>query len=338
MKLYYTPLACSLATRTALEEIGRPAEYVAIDPTTRRAPDGRGIHPLGMVPVLHTDDGRVLTENAAILPYVTEGTLLEPRDDRQRFELRRWLSFVGTELHKAVFMPLLDKKAPEGAKRYALGLAAPRLAVVDVHLTDRAFLLGDTYSVADIYLVTVLNWAAATPVDLAPFAALLAFLDRVRARPAVARCLALELEAYLAAQGPAARPATARTVIDAFNDVFQRHDPSALDYLVADGCVVENTDGETHDGKEACIALWTQIARDPQIAFELEEVETSDDRATIHWTLRKNGDPALRGVNLMRVEQGRIVEARGYAKPIAPQRGAKSEGAAPRSAAANGLA
>ena len=67
MKLFTSPLACSMASRIALEELGRPCEFLQIDHTTRLAPDGSAIHPLGMVPVLHADDGRVLTENAAIL-------------------------------------------------------------------------------------------------------------------------------------------------------------------------------------------------------------------------------------------------------------------------------
>src|SRR5687767_11421467 len=107
MKLYYSPLACSMATKIVLEELGRTAELVAIDHTTRRAPDGCAIHPLGMVPVLHADDGRVLTENAAILPHVATDSALVPRDPWQRSLLQKWLSFIGTELHKAVFTPLL---------------------------------------------------------------------------------------------------------------------------------------------------------------------------------------------------------------------------------------
>ena len=116
MKLFISPLACSMATRITLEELGRPAEYVQIDHDTRLSPEGAPIHPLGMVPVLHTDEGRVLTENAAILQFVAAGTPLAPDEPWQRALLQRWLSFVGTELHKAVFIPLLDPKAPDGRR------------------------------------------------------------------------------------------------------------------------------------------------------------------------------------------------------------------------------
>ena len=75
---------------------------------------------------MRTDDGEVLTENAAILQYVAErfpGADLAPASGIERARLQQWLCFIGTELHKGVFMPLLDSKAPPEAKAYAAGLA-----------------------------------------------------------------------------------------------------------------------------------------------------------------------------------------------------------------------
>lgn len=201
MKLFYSPLACSMATAIALHELGRAAELVAVNHKTRLAPDGSEVHPLGLVPVLHTDDGRVLTENAAILQYVGAGSAFVPSDPWQRTLLQQWLSFIGTELHKAVFLPLLDKKAPEGARSYALANAGPRLGVVERHLKDREHLL-ESYSVADMYLATVLNWMQATPLPLDAYPALTRYFARVRARPAVASVLSRETAAYLAEAAP----------------------------------------------------------------------------------------------------------------------------------------
>ncbi len=196
MKLFYTPLACSMATRIVLEELGRPAEYIPVDHKTRRTADGREVHPLGMVPVLHTDDGHVLTENSAILQYLAADTDLVPSDPWGRAQLQQWLSFIGTELHKAVFIALLDKKASEGAKAYALGNAAPRLAILERHLEGRDYLL-DRYSVADIYLVTVLNWAQATPVRLDGYPAIVRYTKGVRARAVVAQNLVRETQEFV---------------------------------------------------------------------------------------------------------------------------------------------
>ncbi|MBZ9795994.1 nuclear transport factor 2 family protein [Mesorhizobium sp. ES1-4] len=103
-----------------------------------------------------------------------------------------------------------------------------------------------------------------------------------------------------------------------FNDVFQRHDPSALAELVAEDCVIENTtpspEGARRDGKAACVELWSAIATGPGTRFDLEETFVAGDRATIRWRYWMADGHSLRGVNLMRVANGRIVEAMGYVK------------------------
>src|SRR4249920_2884506 len=73
MQLYFSPLACSMATRIALYEAGASASFCEIDPKTKLTLDGQrylDIHPLGLVPALRTDDDQLITENAAILQYV----------------------------------------------------------------------------------------------------------------------------------------------------------------------------------------------------------------------------------------------------------------------------
>lgn len=113
-------------------------------------------------------------------------------------------------------------------------------------------------------------------------------------------------------------------VIRRYNEVFLRHDPSALAELVAPDCVIENTspapDGSRHVGREACLALWRGIATAPGTRFDIEDVAEHGEQATIRWRLHWGEGQAesergsVRGVNLMRVRGGRIVEARGYVK------------------------
>jgi hypothetical protein len=109
----------------------------------------------------------------------------------------------------------------------------------------------------------------------------------------------------------------ASQVIDRFNAAFQRHDASLLDDLIAEDCVIENSrpapDGQRYVGRQACLELWSGIATTPQVRFDLEGVTVADDRAIILWKMW-NGGSALRGVNLMRVRDGLIVEALGYVK------------------------
>jgi len=209
MKLYFSPLACSLSCRIAIYESDARCALVAVDPSTKRAADGRdfaAVNPLGLVPALETDDGFVLTENAAVLQHLADRAPdagLAPRDAAGRSRLHQWLSFVGTELHKAVFYPLLDKKSPPGAREYALSLAAPRLDHVARALEGRATLL-DRFGVADAYLFAVLNWTVVTPLDLrTTWPSLAAFMKATLARPAVTRAFDEEKALWLAEQGGA---------------------------------------------------------------------------------------------------------------------------------------
>ncbi|OHV89476.1 nuclear transport factor 2 family protein [Mesorhizobium sp. ORS 3428] len=107
-------------------------------------------------------------------------------------------------------------------------------------------------------------------------------------------------------------------IIRRYNDVFQRHDPAALDELVAEDCVIENTtpapDGARRSGKAACVELWSAIATGPGTRFDIEETFVAGDRATIRWRFWMADGNSLRGVNLMRIADGRIVEAMGYVK------------------------
>lgn len=205
MDLYFSPLACSMATRIAFYEAGGTANYLEVDPRTKvvqtDGSDFRRINPLGLVPTLRTDDGAVLTENAAILQYVADrfpDAGIGASSGMERSRLHQWLCFIGTELHKGLFVPLLDRKAAAEVKSYVLGKSLSRLDYLESYLEGRDYLL-DHFSVADAYLITVINWTMATPpVELARWPAVKAYHDRLRARPSIARAIAEEFELYKA--------------------------------------------------------------------------------------------------------------------------------------------
>jgi glutathione S-transferase len=213
MKLYFSPLACSLATRIALYEAGAEATFVEVDPKTKTTEDGKNfleVNPLGLVPVLEIEPGDLLTESAAILQFVAAcfpQARLAPDGTRERARLQQWLSFIGTELHKGLFVPLLDKKAPPGAGAYSLQKADSRLARLDAHLKDREFLL-DHFTVADAFLFTVTNWSAVTPVELKAWPSLLAYHTNLQKRPSIARAFAEERTLYMRELGRHSAAAT----------------------------------------------------------------------------------------------------------------------------------
>ena len=207
MDLFYSPLACSMSARIALIEAGASVNLVEVDPHTKRllatGEDYRAINPLGYVPALRLDDGTVLTENAAILQFIADahpaaGLAPLESDRPARAKLRQWLSFIGTELHKALMMPLLGSETPPEVKAWTVRKYASRLAYLDDKLAGREFLL-DRFSVADAYLATVLNWTRATPeIDLAAYPSVKTYLERMRQRPSVAAALTVEVPLFRA--------------------------------------------------------------------------------------------------------------------------------------------
>jgi ketosteroid isomerase-like protein len=106
------------------------------------------------------------------------------------------------------------------------------------------------------------------------------------------------------------------TIIDRFNAAFLERAPDKLVGLIADDCVMEGTgpapDGDRWSGYDECLAGWQGLAADPAIQFAVEHVDVDGDRAVIRW--RITGAENYRGVNLMRVRDGKIVEALGYGK------------------------
>jgi ketosteroid isomerase-like protein len=103
-----------------------------------------------------------------------------------------------------------------------------------------------------------------------------------------------------------------------FNAVFLRHDPSGLENLIAENCVIEKItpgpDGGRCVGRDACVANWKAIATEAGSHFDLEETFAAGDRAIIRWRYYSSEGRSVRGVNLMRVRDGLIVEAMGYIK------------------------
>ena len=198
MKLYYSPGACSLASHIALEETGLKYEAIAAPTKTKVLPDGsdyRKVNPLGYVPYLVMDDGTGLAEGPAILQYIADqapATKLAPSNGTvPRYQLQSWLNFIGTEVHKN-FGPLFNSAMPEEAKQIFTTNLLGRLKWVDGDLAGKSFLMGNDFTVADAYLFVVTNWAQPLGIDLSPFKNLLAFRERVAARPAVQAAMKAE--------------------------------------------------------------------------------------------------------------------------------------------------
>jgi glutathione S-transferase len=198
MRLYTMPGACSLAANIALREAGISFDLVKVSHHTHKTADGvdlNAINSKGYVPVLVLDNGEVLTENAALLPYIADlepsAQLAPPVGSLERYRLVEWLAFINSELHKA-FSPLFAPNAPEDMKSYARGNLTKRLAWVSGRLGSKSYLVGERFTVADSYLFVVLSWSGHVAVDLGAWPNLKAFQERIAVRPHVIEALTSE--------------------------------------------------------------------------------------------------------------------------------------------------
>jgi glutathione S-transferase len=192
MKLYLSPGACSLADHIALHEAHVDFERIKVDLKAKKTQGGADflqINPKGYVPALQFDDGQVLTENIAILSWVTDqDRSLTPPGPMGRYRLLETLAYISSEIHKA-FKPYFRADASDAEKAAAAETIGKRLGLLAQGLKDD-YLFGKMVSVADAYLFVMCRWASKRGITLPD--PLPAFVARMQARPAVR--LALEHE------------------------------------------------------------------------------------------------------------------------------------------------
>lgn len=195
MKLYYAPAASSLAPHIALLEAGLKFSLVKVDLKTKLLSDGtdfKEINPLGYVPALQLKNGEVLTECTAILQYIADQSsarnLAPVNGSFARYKLQSLLNFIATELHKN-FSPLFDPTSVDAAKQNAIHKLQQRFGAIETMLGKAAYLSGEQFTLADIYLFNVCLWARLVKFDLTPYPSLQTYLEQIAQRPAVKQAL-----------------------------------------------------------------------------------------------------------------------------------------------------
>ncbi|MEX2150425.1 MAG: glutathione transferase GstA [Steroidobacteraceae bacterium] len=198
MKLYYAPGACSLSPHIVAHEAGIGLELVRVDTRTKtveKEGDFWTINPKGYVPALELDNGEILTEGPAIVQYLADqqpdAGLAPANGTLERYRLQEMLSYITSEIHKT-YSPLFNPKVSAEARAERTEYLKRRYALLDRHLGEHDYLVGDRFTAADAYLFVVTKWARATKVDLSEFANLLAFQKRIAARPAVQKAMRAE--------------------------------------------------------------------------------------------------------------------------------------------------
>jgi len=200
MKLYYNPVACSLAVMILAAEAGIPLDLAEVDilKDPHRLADGSlyaDIAPKNYVPMLELDNGQRLTEVAVILQYLAdlkpEAGLVPAAGSIERVWQQEALNFISSELHKFYSPWLFHPEVGATAQDYARGKIAARLAILDLQLGEYDYVAGDSFTAADAYLYVMANWSPFARVPLAPFPNLRSWFKRMNDRPAVREAVRL---------------------------------------------------------------------------------------------------------------------------------------------------
>ena len=198
MELYYTPGACSLSPHIVLREAGLPFTLHKVDLKSKSIESGgvfNGVNGKGYVPALKLDNGQVLTEGPAIVQYIAdlkpEAGIAPAAGTMERYKLQEWLNFITAELHKAMGSMFNPAQTPEW-KEAVKATLSKRLDWLSKQLEGKNYLMGETFSVADAYLFTVLGWAAHVGFDLSKWPVLQQYSARVGGRPKVVEALKAE--------------------------------------------------------------------------------------------------------------------------------------------------
>ncbi|MEO8843483.1 MAG: glutathione transferase GstA [Kofleriaceae bacterium] len=195
--LYYTPGACSISPHIALRETGLAFTLDKVDLRAKKTQDGGdflAVNPSGYVPALRLPSGEIMTEGAVIVQYLADqapaAKLAPPAGTMQRYRLMEWMNFIATELHKGQ-SPLLNVLAGDDLKEQLSHKLVKRFHHVAEAMGTNEWLFGSQFTIVDGYLFYNMRlWQKAVKRELP--AELVAYYQRLAARPSIAASLAAE--------------------------------------------------------------------------------------------------------------------------------------------------
>jgi glutathione S-transferase len=197
--LYYSPGACSLAPHIVLEELGVAYEThrVNLAAGEQRTPEYLKMNPLGRVPTLEVD-GRILTENVAILTFLGGAFPkrgLWPRETLDQAAALSMIGFLASSVHPAystIFRPsrwVEDATAADALKATGRKRYFDFLKMIDEKLAGKNWFMGRQYTVVDPYLLVFYRWGNRLGLDVKSLANYSGHIERLLKRPAVKRVM-----------------------------------------------------------------------------------------------------------------------------------------------------
>jgi glutathione S-transferase len=192
LTFYTNPMSRGRMVRWMLEEVGARYDTIVLDyATTLHGADYTALNPMAKVPTL-VADGTVITEVAAICLWLAEAYPAAGLMPEDHASLYRWMFFGAGPVEQAVVNTSFGWIAPpEMERRTGYGSLDRVMTTLTGHLTGRRYLVGDSFSAADVYLGSQIGWGLrfgtmpANPV-------LQAYWDGIATRPAALRANALD--------------------------------------------------------------------------------------------------------------------------------------------------
>jgi glutathione S-transferase len=196
MKLYYANGTISIAVAIALEESGLPYEAVSVDfaNNAQTKPAYLAINPKGRVPALVSDKGTILTETGALLEYIAAlapNQNLIPSDPTDAAHVRSVMYYMASTMHVAHAHKMRGSRwADQQSSWDDMTAKVPQTvgacaAFVNNDCLRGDYVLGDQFSIADIYTFIVCNWLEGDGVSQADYPAVANFLSRMEGRDSV---------------------------------------------------------------------------------------------------------------------------------------------------------
>ena len=202
MRLHHQPRSRSTRVLWLLEELGIPFDLTVMDRSVKQTPEYRALHPLGRAPALETDDGPVF-ESAALILHIADqhldAGLIGPLGSYQRALQYQWSFFAMTEAESALMdiarQVWQDEREPDqGVVDRATARFMAAAGVVEAAVGDGEYLVDNAFSVADIIAGSVIAFARGGELGELP-PGIVPYIDRLEARPARQRAVAVSLPA-----------------------------------------------------------------------------------------------------------------------------------------------
>lgn len=207
IQFFHNPQSRGRIAHWMLEEVGEPyrIHLLRLDKGEHKAAAYLEINPMGKVPAI-VHRGHVITEAAAICAYLADafpGKGLAPAPgDPMRGPYYRWLFFGAGCVEPAVIDHMFSRPKVERQGTIGYGSYDDTLAALEKAITPGPFILGNTFSAADVYIASQIGWGMMTK-SIEPRPSFGAYMERMSARPAFQRMSAqnAEIAAKLKAEG-----------------------------------------------------------------------------------------------------------------------------------------